>query len=114
MLRVSETTEDIDFERARLAEWIAHRKQLARTLIKRNEWPIGDHEQQEIICDEHERQREVVAKFGQCEGGCSDRNLRKHEFGHVVCRWTHEPCPRTELGELVEFFSILNGSDENE
>lgn len=106
-------TSELEQEHELTLKWIQQHKELARQLIRRDVWP-DDQTKQEIICDEYEHQREVVTKFGQCEGGCHDRNLRKHEFGHLVCRWTHQPCPRTELGELIEFFSILNGSDDHE
>lgn len=103
------TQEDVDRELALRVDWLESRKLAARTAIRQDKWPIEDQNLQEIICDEHEHQREVVAKFGSCEGGCSDRNLRKHEHGHFVCRWTHEPCPRNELAETIELLSILNG-----
>jgi len=105
------TADEIAAEQVLLADWNIARKLAARAAIRQGQWPINDHAMQEIICDEHEHQREVVAKFGECEGGCSDRNIRKHEHGHLVCRWTHQPCPRNELAELIEFLSILNGSD---
>jgi hypothetical protein len=91
---------------------ICHQTQrlIARAIIEAGQW-TDKQNVQEWVCDEHERQRELVAQRGSCEFGCGNRNIIEHPRGHAVCKWTYEPCPRLRLAALVEFYSRLNSSN---
>ena len=88
---------------------ICHQTQrlIARSIIEAGQW-TNKQNVQEWVCDEHERQQELVAQRGRCGFGCNKQNLILNLRGQEVCRWTCLPCPKEELKQEIYELSILN------
>ncbi len=83
-------------------------QQLAARVLIRKDWHTHDQNMQEWICDEHDRQRMLVAERGFCERGCDSKNLIRHPHGYEICKWTFQPCPKSRLAALVSLYKGLN------
>lgn len=103
----------------RESEWQAFQSQLqnesaiAKKCILEDQWPL-DQNLQEIICDEHDRQRERVQKLGHCETPCGRANWVIDIRGETVCKWTRQPCVKFRLAQLVDLYSQVNRVHQEE
>ena len=96
--------------RRQLHEQMAEESAKARRLIAADADPT-DLNLVDIMCDEHERQRLMVAERGECDGRCLDSAWMTNIRGELVCKWTRLPCVKHALAELIELFSIVNWRD---
>jgi hypothetical protein len=65
------------------------------------------------VCAYLAQQRDLVATYGDCSGGCRESKQIEHPAtGRVVCPRTLQACPRVRLALIVQQFeSLFSGSD---
>lgn len=78
----------------------------AQALLKSGQ-STTDQYMRQMMDEEHDIQRQFAEIHGGCSMGCTQSELVEKHSG-LVCNWTRQPCPRQQLGSILDLYGAIN------